>query len=151
MKKDKYKIIIWIIVAIFVLIIYSFIRDYLEEQNKLSYIDLSNQLTISDKYNYVLQNIHSKEEIWKCDKILDKIHSDLCKATINDRYAPERKFTNISECDKLYKDNNKKLINCKYNVALSNINNKEEIWKCDKIWDAIYIDLCKATIKDRFK
>lgn len=151
--KNKLKIIVWIVIAIIFLIIYSvFIqKDNNSELNKP--VKLTTDEVISKNYNGVLSEIKNVKDINKCDKIEQKNLSNMCKDTIKDRFAPERKFLKLDECNEIYTwstDSQKQALNiCRYNVALANIKSKEDISKCDKIWNTVFEKMCIDIIKYR--
>jgi hypothetical protein len=57
---------------------------------------------ISKNYNNVLSEIKTIKDITKCDKIEQKNLSNMCKYTIKDRFARERIFTKLDECNNIY-------------------------------------------------
>ncbi|MDD5213565.1 MAG: hypothetical protein PHG82_04030 [Candidatus Gracilibacteria bacterium] len=152
--KNKLKIIAGIVIAIIFLVIYGvFIReDNNSEINKP--IKPSTDETISKNYNNVLSEIKIIKDIKKCDKIEQKNLSDMCKYTIKDRFAPERSFTKLDECNNIYTgstDSRKQALDiCRYNVALANIRSKEDISKCDKIGNKTFANMCKDIIMNRY-
>lgn len=154
--KNKLKIILWIIIAIIFLIIYSVFIDKKNNNNLevVKPLKISDEL-ISKKYNNVLSEIKTIKDISKCNNIEQKNLSEMCIDIIKDKFSQNRNFTKLDECNKIYTgstENQKQILDvCRYNVALSNTKSKDDIFKCDKIWNDTFANMCKDIIKEKYK
>lgn len=153
--KNKLKIIVWVFVAIIFLVIY---WVFIKKDNNLEVyrkVNLNPNEEIAKNYNSIISNIDSKSKIDDCDKIEQKNLAGMCKDFIKSKFSEEKKFTNLDQCNKIYtwrSDSQKQSLDiCRYNVAIISIKSKSDIYKCGKIWNKTFKNMCNDIIKNRYK